>query len=261
MPEAASQPAALRARALIAAGSIEYWRGDFVPMTAMYNEALAEAGRSGDKATLAEALYNHAFTAEVAPDSRDAVTIRRAGLEDSLAVYRELGDARGIANATWAIGAGALFTRELTIAREYLGASLDAYRSLDDAFGLGWALRLLGVVEMLDGEIDRADARGRESLTVFVEREDLSAIMTLLIDLAEIARRREQVERSWVLAGAAHTLRLQTGADLISATAPLFDVQVPEAPTDDPLVRAAWERGSAMSSAEMVAFALEDAPP
>ena len=61
MPSAAGQPATTRARAIGAAGSIAYWRGEMPEMHRLYAAALAEARRSGDRAAVAQALYDFSF--------------------------------------------------------------------------------------------------------------------------------------------------------------------------------------------------------
>jgi predicted ATPase/class 3 adenylate cyclase len=257
LPGAATLSAAIRARALGAAGSIAYWRGNIPEVHRLYREALGEARRSGDLATIAEALYNVAFAPSPDVLASERFLLGAEYVTEALALYRQLGDERGIANTTWALGLGAMANRDWGGSRAYIGESLRAYRALDDPFGMGWALFELATIETEDGTPDEAEPYVLEALKVFAAAGDLSAEVLVLASLIVIAQQRGQVERAWRLAGAASALRRRTGTDLVLVSG-WRDRQLPERPVDDPDAERAWAEGEAMSAEAVIAYALGD---
>ncbi len=257
LPAAAEQPAMLRARAFGAAGSIAYWRGIPSEMHGYYSAALEEARRSSDRATIAQALYDFSFAPD--PDARlDApFQIGYETLGESLAIYRDLGDERGIANTNWALGVDAISRRDLAAARAYIDEALRAYRIIGDPFGTGWALHERALLLHGGGEDGPAEESAREAVRLFVEAGDVSAMVLLLLDLAAIARSTGRLERALILGAAATTLRERTGTDLaLIGNWVEPDLVPPARPTGDPTAERAWDRGVAMTVDEAVAFAL-----
>jgi len=255
VPGAEALDPILRAQALGAAGSIAYWRGDHPAIPRLYEAALDEARRSGDRAALAEALYNAAFAAM--PTEPAASARAHEYLNEALAIYVANGDRRGIANANWALGLEAVARRDWDRARGHLEDGLGAYRALDDPFGTGWALHELAVVEAYSNEPDTAEANAREALAIFGRADDQSAAVNLLLDLVFIGRLRGVSERAWRIAGAVDTVRKRSGADLVTATG-WFDWEVPIRPDDDPEASRLWDEGAALTLEAAIAYALED---
>jgi predicted ATPase/class 3 adenylate cyclase len=257
LPAAPEQPATLRARAIGAAGSIAYWRGVPSEMHRLYNAALEEARRSGDRATIAQALYDFSFAPrpDMTPDERFQIGYET--LAESLAIYRDLGDERGIANTNWALGIDAISRRDLVAAGAYVGEALRAYRAIGDPFGTGWALHEQALILHGVGEDGQAEENALEAVRLFVETGDVSAMVLLLLDLASIARSTDRAERALVLGAAAMTLRERTGTDLaLIGNWVERDLMPPARPTGDPIAERAWDRGVAMTLDEAIAFAL-----
>ncbi|HEV8490207.1 MAG TPA: adenylate/guanylate cyclase domain-containing protein [Candidatus Limnocylindrales bacterium] len=257
-PGADALPPAVRSRALGAAGGIEYWRGDIAATHARYAPALEEARRSGDRPIVAEALYNLGFAAasEFASED-DRYVAGRALWEQSLAAFRELGDDRGVAGATWALAISELSRRDFTAARRLFEESRGLYRSIDDPFGEGWANHMLGMVSLVEHDPDGAEEDFRDALTSFDRTSDQAGILLLLIDFAIAARERGDLPRHWRLAGAADVVRSTTGVGLADQTPIEYvDWTLPEAPFGDPEAERWWAEGRAMSVDEAVAYAL-----
>ena len=255
LPSAVGQPAALRARALGATGSIAYWRGDYPETHRAYHAALAEARLAGDPALLAETLYNAAFAPTPEPPASAMFELARDHVDEALVLYRELGDSRGIANTNWALGLDATARRDWAGARGFLEEGLRAYREIDDPFGSGWALHELAVVDANSGALEDAELRAREALGIFARAGDLSAAVLLLLDLAFIARLRGDADRAWRLAGAADAIRRQSGADLVGV-APWLDWEIPVRPTDDAEALRLWDAGVGLGAEAAIAYAL-----
>jgi predicted ATPase/class 3 adenylate cyclase len=89
----ADAPTPLRVRALDAAGGLAYWEGDVVVAHAVYEDQLVLARRIDDRPGEGLALLNVYFTRQMVGDV-DAALAARSAAE---AIYRELGDAFGVA--------------------------------------------------------------------------------------------------------------------------------------------------------------------
>jgi predicted ATPase/class 3 adenylate cyclase len=261
LPSAAEQPAAVRARALGAAGSIAYWRGDAPEIKRLYTEALEAARASNDRSVLAEALYNHAFAANNAAWVHDAVfEADEESIAEALEIYRSLGDERGIAGTSWALGLPAITRRDWDAARRYIGDSLAAYRAAGDSFGEGWALFEQSLIESGSGDLEAAEANVRAAMAIFAASADLSAIVFLLYASYDIARRKGDMERGLRLAAAADALRERTGTDL-AIVGPWPELVAPAKPTEDPALIQAWDDGSRLTPEEAIAYALSGTLP
>ena len=261
LPGVAEQPATLRARALGGAGSIAYWRGDAADIKRLYTLALDAARKSDDKAVLAESLYNYSFsvntdewlkTSQFLPDEESVA--------EALEIYRGLGDERGIANTSWALGLGAITARDWDAGRRYIGDALRSYRAVSDSFGSGWALFELSLIETGAGNLDEAEARVREAIELFSDVADLSAIVFMLFDLYEIARRKGDAVRSVRLAAAGDALRQRTGTDL-ALVGPWPDLEIPSRPTDGADLERAWDEGARMTAEQALDYALTGTMP
>jgi predicted ATPase/class 3 adenylate cyclase len=259
MPGLADQPPDLLARAYGAAGGIHYWRAEFDRTHRYYDAALEQARQSGDRAILAEALYNFGFAprAEIGP-LEWRWDEGRPYFEEALGLYRDLGDAAGIASVSWALAFSAVAERDLPQARRYLQESMEIQRTRADPFGLAWGLHLLGVIDVHDRLFDDAEPRLREALLNFQAAGDKSGIVILLADFAIAARAAGNADRSWRLAGAADRLSKESGTNLINAPIEYLDWTWPELPENDPAARRAWLEGAALSTEEAIALALGD---
>src|SRR5439155_3058156 len=246
IPGVDAQPADLQARAFGAAGGVHYWRAEFDRTNALYAQALEQARLSGDRAILAEALYNFGFASQ--PGLREQTDVFRLGrpwFEEALALYTDLGDEAGIASVNWALAFSAIADRDLPLARRYTDASIASQRARGDAFGLAWGLHLLGLIDVHERLHEDAARTLGEGLRLFAAAGDTSGIVILLADFAIAARARGDLDRMWRLAGAAERLNEQAGTNLITTTLEYLDWVWPELPADDPEARRIWEQGAA----------------
>ena len=97
--------------------------------------------------------------------------------ERSLAMFREIGDAQGIADAAWGLAQGSSFQGDEQKALDYGQQALDGYKAVDDQFGLGWALFILGGIHVRGGRIDKSEELFRESMASFVSAGDKTGIL------------------------------------------------------------------------------------
>ena len=249
---------AVRASAVEALGGIAWWQGDMEVAPAAYEEALAIQRSLGDPGETANALYNFAlaqvFGAEETESAFDM-------LEEAAALYEQLDDPGGLANVYWARGnVLSLIVGREEEGLEYFAASVPLYARAGNEFGLGWAYFELGFVGSRVGDLDEAAAHLRKGLELFAAHDDVSGIVFHVMALAGIAKDQGDMDRAVRLAGAAHALRITSGADLIN-----IDINQPTGLEYETLeamtgpLAAAYQEGKALDVADAVAYALDAA--
>lgn len=257
----ADVPPLARLKALEAAGGMAYWQAD-ERVVGHYREAYELAVAHGDTAARAAAAYNYSFTFSITgPTGTTDNDASRRYLEESLAGYRELGDRAAIGRAAWGLAItyvnGAHDDDDLRRGREFGAEALRQHRALPERnlFDEGWDLHVLGLVALKLDEVEVAAPLFREALALFETLADTSGIVLMLSNIAEVARRRGDLERHDILVGAWSALSERTGVGLANqygaseGRATAADIPAERRPT--------LERGAALSTAEAVAYALE----
>lgn len=210
----------LHARLLEALGGVAWWQGDIRTMRPAYAEAVELWRRLGDKAELANALYNYSFVFTVPDDPGSEIgNVDPAGvgfgvLEEALGLYRELGDERGEANVLWGLGNKAYFARAGDAGAEKFAEALEKFRHVGDRTMEAWSLHMLGGAQVRLGRLDASGDNLRHALRHFWESGDASGITLVLDDLSSLALARDELERAARLWGAARNLTNATGASL-----------------------------------------------
>ena len=259
----------LRARICEALGGVCYWQADFVTMGRYYDEAVALWRADGNRAELANALYNFAFSFTITPDpTRAAQDIDPEGLglralEEARSLFAEIGDARGEANTLWALGNGDYF-RDLSDAGiGYFRQALEIFRKTGDKTMEAWSLHMLGSALLRRGAIDEGRASMEHAMRHFWTAGDTSGITLTFDDLSSVSVAEEDYERAARLRGAARSLTVTTGVGLARFIEEWFEENVrPSARrvlSNEDLRR--WgDEGSAMTLDEAVAYALRVTP-
>jgi tetratricopeptide (TPR) repeat protein len=220
-PWAKDDPAA-NAHLLEALGGIAYWQGDFDGAVRPYQDAVTLWRELGDRAEIANALYNLAFTysidSNVTPrsDGRD-VESGRLLLEESLAIYREIGDRRGIGNALWALGSSAVFNGRMADGGPIFEEARAEFKAAGDRTMEAWALHMAGIVAVNLVDLPAAADHFEHALRHFVEAGDLSGQALVLDDYATLALAAGDKERGIRLWAAARRLEDTIGAGLVQA--------------------------------------------
>jgi tetratricopeptide (TPR) repeat protein len=121
---------------------------------------------------------------------RDRGDYGQAGalLEESLELFRELGDSGGVARAIQNLARVVRDQGDFTRAAALHEESLLLFRSLGDEGGIAWALSLLGVTLRSEGDESRALALLDESLALFEDQGDQRGIAWSLLQLGLVAR-------------------------------------------------------------------------
>ncbi|HUQ44217.1 MAG TPA: adenylate/guanylate cyclase domain-containing protein [Candidatus Limnocylindria bacterium] len=256
---------ALRARLLEALGGVCWWQADIRGMRAAYREAVELWRRLGDKAELANALYNYTFVFSV-PEDRNATEEDldpggegdRASAE-AFALYEEIGDERGQGNVLWGRGNRKYFSQAPDAGYAEFSQALEKFRRVGDRTMEAWSLHMTGGALLRQLKRDESRPLLHEALGHFHAAGDAAGMTLVIDDLSAQALADDDPERAARLWGAARALATATGATLASYTDGWIEAQL------RPNVRLAvqpedlerWAReGAAMSLDQAVAYAL-----
>jgi non-specific serine/threonine protein kinase len=150
----------------LAAALVPFWeiRGDFSEGRRWLSRVLAAAQANRISRSLhAKVLLGAARLANWQVDGDEAVRL----CEESLALYKELGDRRGVAESLVWMSVAQRNRGELAQATTLVEATRDIYTELGDESGVAEALRNLSIIARNLGQTGRAVALGEESLTAF----------------------------------------------------------------------------------------------
>jgi non-specific serine/threonine protein kinase len=139
-------------------------------------------GGAAPKPALAKALYEAGSIVLFQGNYERAIAL----LEEGLALFRELGDRRGVATSLINIGFAALHLgdRERAVV---LRQEVEQLRGEPlDRFTLAWLTTFLGLSALYEGDYERSGALSRESLAIYQELGDKRGISLCYIDLGFI---------------------------------------------------------------------------
>ncbi len=134
--------------------------------------------------------------------------------EESLAIRRALGDQGGIASSLGNLGNIAWAQGDYERAKVLYEECLALFRELGNQWGVANVLNNLGVVVRAQGDYGRARVLLEESLMLFRELGSQWGIANALEELAKLAGVKGQRERAVRLLGAAESLREAIGAPM-----------------------------------------------
>ena len=257
----------LRARLMEALGGVLWWQADIAAMGTAYREAVELWRAIGDKAEIANALYNYAFSFSVGANPRQDPTAAdpegegTRALDEALALYRDVGDIRGQANVLWGMGNRTYFLLTGDGGEANFLEALELFRQVGDVTMEAWSLHMVG--SALLRRLDRADESLtylRHALRHFHEASDAAGISLLFDDLSSQAVADGDLPRAARLRGAGRRLATVTGTQLAEFVNEQYDFivrpQVVKVLPPDELERYGAE-GAAMSLDEAVAYALD----
>jgi tetratricopeptide (TPR) repeat protein len=255
MPGVDDLPPDVAARGYGAAGGVCYWQADVAATHHYYDLALAAARRAGDDQLLARALYNYAFAAS--DELGQTTEMYVAGLpyfEESLAIHRRIGDARGVADANWGLASSLAARGDSEAAIRHVEAALEEYERIEDPFGIGWAEYMLAGLKARAGRYETGIGNLRRSLEIFAAAGDRVGILLNLAGFAMTASARGDQEQAVRIGGAVETLRAATGAALLDDAPEWFEFSIPKRPVDDPQALEWWDEGASMTTEEAVTY-------
>jgi NAD(P)-dependent dehydrogenase (short-subunit alcohol dehydrogenase family) len=115
------------------------------------------------------------------------LNIARARLEQSLQVYRHLGDPVGISWSAITLGEVYIALEELRLAAAVLAEGLELARTQNETDAVGWGLNHLGHLAQARGEAEEARALHSESLTLFTVQDNRNGLAWAHHGLGEVA--------------------------------------------------------------------------
>ncbi|MCI0346674.1 MAG: adenylate/guanylate cyclase domain-containing protein, partial [Chloroflexi bacterium] len=183
----------LRARICEALGGVCYWQADFVTMGRYYEEAVELWRAEGNRAELANALYNYAFKFTIAPDPTRVVTdidpegLGLAALQEARTLFAELGDLRGEANTLWALGNGDYFRDVGDAGVGHYRDALAIFRRAGDRTMEAWSLHMLGSALLRRGAVDEGRAAMEHAMRHFWSAGDAAGMTLAFDDLSSVA--------------------------------------------------------------------------
>jgi DNA-binding CsgD family transcriptional regulator len=190
-----ADPGPLRGRALLAAGQLALWQGDYPPARALLAESLEIAREVGEPRDVALALT---FLGRVARDQGDEAA--RALGEESVELFRSVGDTWGCGVALHFLGL-AVAGQEPGSARPLFEESARLFRERGDRWDLAMPVRGLGLVAYQESDYATAQAYFQEAVALFRERGDEWSMAMLLHDLGYVALSNGDHRQAAVLFG------------------------------------------------------------
>jgi predicted ATPase/DNA-binding CsgD family transcriptional regulator len=288
---------AARAWALLGAGALALFQGDFLEAGRLLEESVAigrEVGAAG-KRNLAHALMMLGYMVLAQGNVNAACELA----EESQRLFQEVGEAWGLAMGLSLLGEATVKRGDPVAARALLEESVALFRVAGDRQRLVLPIDALGLVALQQGDYAGARARFEEALVLAREAEDEPFIADVLAHLgtvsfqegdaqqsaelyqqslalnrvlgnrdgiaenlaglAEVAVLSGQPERAAQLLGTVEAVHLTHQIELVPLRRAEYDrlVEGIRIHLGDVAFALAWARGRAMELSQAIAFALE----
>jgi predicted ATPase/DNA-binding XRE family transcriptional regulator len=251
-------PPALRARALVAAGTLAFSHGDYEQCERYSQKGLELSRHVGDELQAAWARVGLGVVAMSRADHEAAAP----HLEEALRSFRELDEHFGVARMTICLGMVALMRGEEDEAIPMFEEGLAVARQIGDMTSAYITLYSLAQVALSRGDHDQAAALFEEGITASEQVGDRANVAYCLEGLGMIAGRRYQAERCACLIGAAEELLEAVGSPIYNYYKPdpsLYErtLSATRSRLGEVAFDEARERGRGMTFAQALEYALE----
>ena len=247
-------PSSPRGHALLGAGVMAFFQGDYQRAATLWQESLALFSDLSDTTGIAYSHGNLGLVADAQGDYPRAI----ASYEEALALFRDLDDRTYIGYMLHNLGLIAYFQGNYQRATAQFDESLALVRSLGDENGVAMTLGNLGLVAFVQGDYERALALHEESLALGRRLSNKPWLARGIEHFALIAAATHEPTRAARLFGAAAALRAEFGATLPPNDREFNARYIAEvtARLGDSAFSAAWAEGQLMSADEAIAYAL-----
>jgi DNA-binding CsgD family transcriptional regulator/tetratricopeptide (TPR) repeat protein len=246
-----------RARALNGAGWIAMFEGDFEAAHAFLKESLALFRGLEDEEGIASALTNLGFVAALWQRGLDTVP---ALLAEATALKPKLRDRRTVAYLLILEGMAAIAHGDLEQGIAIHEQSLALFREIGDMQGLGGCLTNMGLVELGRANYLRAAELLQEDLRVARTIDDKNITQNAFFGLGGLAARTGKLARAARLWSASETIREVFGIELnpLARSVTGYDDALNATRTQlgDALFQEAWKEGKAMTQEVAAEYAL-----
>jgi predicted ATPase/class 3 adenylate cyclase len=251
----AAEPTRVRARALLALGSLAYWQDDLAAARSPYEEDLELARLLGDREVVAEALFDLGYVEGIEGnfDVADRLFHESGKLKDALGDH--LGGAWVTVGRAMILGRQGQWREIMNLLEEVL----PTFEEAGDRFGIENTIGTMASAEYRLGNLDRAEERTRWVLRS--APSGLSSTAIGMAGMATLALARGDPARAMRLWGVFEAIKEDLGGGAPMVLLPLGDTREEAAARLDEGVAAALrEEGRRMGPQEAVRYALgEDA--
>jgi tetratricopeptide (TPR) repeat protein len=253
LPSAAPR-SRVRAKALLAAGSLAYWQLDERAMSSRYQNALAMFEELGDEAGITAARYNAAFGLGIEGRLEEAIEM----LLSIRAPFEKLGDRRAVADSLFALGVMYWLRGDSRMARETGEEALTIHQELGDLFGIVGSLYVVGRAAAQLDDLDTAEAHFIQILAIDEAVGERTGLALSLDALADLEISRGNLVRAMRLAGASEVIKEGVGGQAPPDLIALLDPRERARPLmSEQEIEKAWEQGRRMSLEQALAYARE----
>jgi predicted ATPase/DNA-binding SARP family transcriptional activator len=246
---------AAQAQALLSAGFISCWRGDFAPARSTLEKSLGLFEKLGNKAGVAFSLHGQGFAANGLGEPIRAGSLFGKCLE----IAKKIDDKWIISFALHFIAVGTSFQGNYDLARSQFGEHIQlTHEGMGNAQGIGFSLFHLGRIDRLQGNFVSAQVNFSESIKLFWHIGDKRGLGYSLFGFACLAQVLEEPDRAARLFGVVDSIRENLGtlleailqSEYEQAKAAIQDVLGEES------LQTAWSEGYKMTLGEAVQYAL-----
>jgi predicted ATPase/class 3 adenylate cyclase len=186
--------------------------------------------------------------------------LARSTVQESLTLFRKIGDRWGMAQAFNLMGDMARIKGAYVQAEGFYVESLQIYRQLGIKRDIPASLHNLGHVALATGDLDRARNYFTESLLLHRELGNKHGVAECLAGLAGVAGLQQQPVRAARLFAASAALRKAMGGEAWAAEKADYERNLSLARTelDEESWQRAWAEGEAMDVEQAIAYALRE---
>jgi non-specific serine/threonine protein kinase len=247
---------ALRAKALLGAGSLSDSAGDYGQAEDWLVQSLELARDAGDRYMIGFALGALGNVSLHNGDLTRAAALYEEGLEH----MRAVGDEDAIASLLGGLGKIEFYRGDLAAAEAHCEESLAIYRAIGSVHGPASVLGQLGRTLLERGDLDRARKVLREGLVLSHRVGKMWHVIAALAGVAGEATARKKWGRAARLFGAVEALAEASGVTIHPADRAVnaCHLGVVQAHLDQPAFASAYEAGKALSVEQIIVEVLED---
>jgi predicted ATPase/transcriptional regulator with XRE-family HTH domain len=251
---AQAAPLALRLSALFGTARLAMSRGHWEQATALSQEMLHLAGRSGNCASKSLALATLGSIAQARGENKQA----SAYFRESYTQAKLSGDSRALGLARLNLAESARLQGDLEQARELLEGALSEARATGFAWGVATTLTLLGHLAREQQDYPMARARYQESLGLYRQLRNPTYTAWCFEGMAALDCAEHHYERALQLCAAAEALRQKEQTPLPPAEQEPFDqtIKAARAALSEVTFSETWAAGAALTQDEAITFAL-----
>jgi predicted ATPase/class 3 adenylate cyclase/DNA-binding CsgD family transcriptional regulator len=139
--------------------------------------------------------------------------------QESLALFREIGDTQGLGDATFHLAHVAFARWDLAAARSLFEESLVSLRQTGDKTRVAWALNALALVVLYQGEYARVHPLAEQAIEILRDLGDTAGVAMALMTLAQVVFWQGDLARAQTLAEEVLARASETGITSAQALA------------------------------------------